>query len=126
MSHAREKLKEVFESTIESDLKYDGKIENIHYYELFCKAASKRKVFKLLGNDVCMTNYTYEGKDSILIVFFIPINSKETGAKTIAERVMQVVEEVETCFVTLDYLNSEEIKEDKFVYVSAVKCLKGE
>lgn len=123
MSYVQEKLKEVFESVMESDFKYTGSVENINYIDLFYKAASKRNLFKLMGNDVCMFTCEYEGKESVLIVFYIPINSEETGAKNVAERVMQIVEEVECCFVTLDYLKSEEIKEDKFVYVVAVKCV---
>ncbi|MFW9871734.1 MAG: hypothetical protein ACFFG0_01440 [Candidatus Thorarchaeota archaeon] len=123
MSYIREKLKEVFESVVESDCKYDGSIKNINYIDLFYKAASKRNLFKLMGNDVCMFSCEHEGKDAVLMVFYIPINSEETGAKNVAERVMQVVEEVESCFVTLDYLNSEEVKEDKFVYVVVVKCV---
>lgn len=125
MSYIQEKLKEVFESVLESDLKYDGSVENINYIDLFYKAASKRNLFKLMGNDVCMFGCDFNGEDGVLIVFYIPINSEETGAKNVAERVMQVVEEVESCFVTLDYLKSEEVKADKFVYVVAIKCLKG-
>ena len=124
MSYIQEKLKEVFETVLESGLKYDGQVENINYIDLFYKAASKRTLFKLMGNDVCMFNCSFNDKDGILIVFYIPINSEETGAKNVADRVMQIVEEVEVCFITLDYLKSEEVKADKFVYVVAVKCLK--
>lgn len=125
MSYIQEKLKEVFESVLESDLKYDGPVENINYIDLFYKAASKRNLFKLMGNDVCMFSCNFKGEEGVLIVFYIPINSEDTGAKNVAERVMQVVEEVESCFVTLDYLKSEEVKADKFVYVVAVKSLRG-
>lgn len=123
MSYIQDKLKEAFESTTESELKYDENINNIRYIDLFCKAASKHNLFKLMGSDVCMFNCNYNDKDGVLIVFYIPINSEESGAKNIAERVMKVVEEIESCFVTLDYLKSEEVKEDKFVYITAVKCL---
>jgi len=123
MSYVQEKLKEVFESTIESGLKCDENINNLRYIDLFYKAASKQTLFKLMGNDVCMFNCCYNDKDAILIVFYIPINAEDSGAKNIAERVMQVVEEVESCFVTLDFVKSEEVKEDKFVYITAVKYL---
>jgi hypothetical protein len=124
MSHIQEKLKEAFESVLDSDCKYEGSVKNINYIDLFYKAASKRILFKLMGSDVCMFLCELNGKEAVIMVFFIPINSEETGAKNVAERVMKVVEEVETCFVTLDYLNSEEVKEDKFVYVVAVKEIK--
>jgi len=121
MSYIQEKLKEAFESVIESEFKYNGSINNINYIDLFYKSASKNSLFKLMGSDVCMTNCEFEGNDAVLIVFFLPINLEESGAKNIAERVIQIVEEVEKCFITIDYLKSEEIKEDKFVYVVIVK-----
>jgi len=124
--YATTKMKEIFENTIENGIKYDGEIENVDYYSLFCKAASQEKLYKLLGNNVCMFNCKYDDADGVMIIFFIPINSDETGAKNVAERVMEVVEAVETCFVTLDALKSEEVKEDKFIYVTAIKRLKGD
>jgi len=124
MTYAHEKLKEAFDNTIDGPLKYDGDVENIDYYSLFCKAAAGNKLFKLLGNNLCMFNYVFNGVDSIMIVVFIPINSEESGAKTVAERVMEIVEVAETCFVTLDHLSSKEVKEEKFVYVTIVKNLK--
>lgn len=124
--YATAKMKEIFENTIENGIHYDGDMDSVDYYSLFCKAASKEKLYKLLGNNLCMFNCNYEGDDGVMMIFFIPINSDETGAKNVAERVMEVVEAVETCFVTLDSLKSEEIKEDKFIYVTAIKKLKGD
>jgi hypothetical protein len=123
MEYVQDKLKEIFESTIESGLKYDGEITNIRYIDLFYKAASNQNLFKLMGSDTCMFNCNYKNKDAMLIVFYIPINAEDSGAKNIAERVMQIVEALEKCFVTLDFLKSMEIKEDKFIYITAVKCL---
>jgi hypothetical protein len=124
MSYVKEKLKEVFENTIDTGIKYEGSIENPEYYNLFCKAASKDQLYKLMGNNLCMFNCCYNNDDSIMIIFSIPINSQESGAKNVAERVMEVIGGVEDCFVTLDHVKSEEIKEDKFVYVTAIKKIK--
>ena len=56
------------------------------------------------------------------MIFSIPINlPEESGAKNVAERVMEIVIMLEKCFVTLDYLKSEEVKEDKFIYIVAGK-----
>jgi len=121
MSYIQERLKEIFETTLESGIKYDGSIKKIDHYGLFCQAASKEKLYKLMGNNLCMFNCEYNDKDAVLMVFFIPINSQDTGAKNVAERVMEVVENVESCFITLDHLKSEEVKEDKFIYVTAIK-----
>jgi hypothetical protein len=127
MTHVDEKLREVFEQTEDSDQVYDGNFENIGYYKLFCKAASNNTLCKLMGNNLFMFRCTYENKDAIMMVFMVAINNAEdnTGAKNVAERVMEVVEATEKCFVTLDLVKSEEIKEDKFVYITLVKVLNG-
>ena len=126
MSHIKERLKEIFENTIESGIKYDGSVDKPEYYNLFCKAAANEQLFFLMGNNICMFNCEYEGKESVMMMFSIPINSpEETGAKNVAERVMEIVEEVEECFITLDDVRSEEVKEDKFVYVTILKMLNG-
>lgn len=115
------RLKEIFESTVENGITYDGSYENVEYYNLFCKAASKEKLYKIMGNNLCMFNYRYKDKDAVMMIFYIPINSTDSGAKNVAERVMEVVELTEKCCVTLDFLRSEEVKEDKFIYVTAIK-----
>ena len=79
-----------------------------------------------MGNTLCMFRCEYQGRDAIMMMFSIPINSQEdTGAKNVAERVMEVVEATEKCFVTIDSMRSEEVKEDKFVYVTLIKYLNG-
>jgi len=121
MSHVKEKLREIFETTIDTGLKYDGSCKAPEYYSLFCKAAAADQLYKLMGNNLCMFNCTFYDNDAVMMLFSIPINSNETGAKNIAERVMEVIAGVESCFVTTDYVKSEEVKEDKFVYITVVK-----
>ena len=121
MSHVTERLVEIFENTIEAGELYDGPCDNPEYYNLFCKAAAKDQLFKLMNNNLCMFNCKYKEDDAVIMIFSIPINSGESGAKNIAERVMRVVSEIEQCFITLDYVKSEEVKEDKFIYIIAVK-----
>lgn len=124
--YVQDKLKEVFENTIESGIKYDGSTDSPEYYNLFCKAAANDQLFNLMGNNLCMFNCEHDGRDAVMMMFSIPINSSEdSGAKNVAERVMEIVEEAEECFITLDHLRSEEIKEDRFVYVTAIKKLGG-
>ncbi len=126
MNYVIERLKEVFETTVESGIKYEGSIENPKYYELVCKAAANDHLYKLLGNNLCMFNCEVDNTDSVLMLFSIPINtSEESGAKHVAERVMEVIENIEKCFVTLDDVKSEQIQEDKVVYVTAIKKLDG-
>ena len=124
MKYVKDRLKEVFENTVDTGIKYEGSVESPEYYSLFCKAAAKDQLHKLMGNNLCMFNCTYDNSDSVMIIFSIPINSQESGAKNVAERVMEVIGGIEECFVTLDHVKSEEVKEDKFVYVTAIKKIK--
>jgi hypothetical protein len=124
MTHIKERLKEVFENTIESGIKYTGSIEKPDYYTLFCKAAANDQLFQLMGNNLCMFNCQKENKDAVMILFSIPINtSEDAGAKNVAERVMEVVENLEECFITLDDVKTEPIQEDKFVYITIIKTI---
>jgi hypothetical protein len=120
-THVKDKLKEIFELTIDGGLKYEGSVQSPEYYNLFCKAAANDNLYKAMGNNVCMFNCSYGDNDAVMILFSIPINSNETGSKNIAERVMKVIAKVEECFITTDYVKSEEVKEDKFVYITVVK-----
>jgi len=123
-SHINERLKEIFESTVESGIIYDGSVEKPEYYNLFCKAAANDQLYKLMGNNLCMFNCQIDGKDVVMMLFSIPINSsEEAGAKNVAERVMEVVEHTEDCFVVLDDVRTEQVQEDKFVYITVLKTV---
>jgi hypothetical protein len=123
--HVQEKLKDIFDNTIDSSFNFDGDVTKPDFYSVFCKAAAENNFHKLMGSNLCMLNCKYESKDSIMMLFSIPINAEESGSKTVAERVMEIVREVEECFTTLDYLKSTEVREDKVVYVTAIKKLNG-
>jgi len=125
MEYVQEKLREIFDNTIESGIKYDGSTDNPEYFKLFCTAAENDQLYKLMNNNLCMFNCKINELDAILMIFSMPINPEESGAKNIAERVMRIVGEVEECFTTLDFVKSEEIKEDKFVYIVVVKKVNG-
>jgi hypothetical protein len=125
MEYVKDKLKEIFDNTVDSGITHDGTHDSPEYYSLFCKAASKDQLFKLMGNNLCMFNCKYNNEDAVMMIFSIPINAQESGAKNIAERVMRILGEIEECFTTLDFVKSEEVKEDKFVYIVAVKKLNG-
>lgn len=123
---SKDRLREIFESTLEADLKYEGPYDQIDYYKLFCKATAKDLLHKVLGNHLCMYNCCFEGDESILMIFSIPINApEESGTKNVAEKVMEIVELLESCFTTLDMLKSEEVRDDKFIYVTAIKKVNG-
>jgi hypothetical protein len=120
------KMKEIFEATMEDGIPYEGNIETIDYYGMFCKAASKDQLFKLMNNNLCMFKTRFQDSDACLMIYSIPINtSEESGAKSVAERVMDFVANAEKTFVSLDYLTSTEVPEDKFIYIVAIKKING-
>ena len=120
--HLISRYSEIFNRTLESELSYSGDVSTIDYYDLFCKAASKEHLYCIDSKNLCMFNYDYEGKEAVLIIVSIPINT-DTKVKDVAEHVMDVVSILEECFIKLEVLKSEEVKEDKFVYVTAVKTI---
>ena len=118
-----QKFREAFESTIENvGLQYTGGLKNLDFFGLFCKATAQEKLYKFLGLNTCMFNYIHDQKDSILIIFSIP-NGEESSTKFIADKVMDIVELGESVFITLDYIKSKEVKDDKFIYVTIIKKL---
>lgn len=122
----KEKLLNIFESTIETeDLRYTGSFNEIDYYSLMCKAASRDLLYTLENCNICMFNCLYNDSESVIMMVAIPIviDNKDGKSKHIAERIMDVVELLENSFVTIDYMSSNEIKEEKFVYLIAIKKL---
>lgn len=124
MASIRDRLKELFEITLDGGITYDGLLENIDYYGLFCKAAAKEKLYKIKSYNVCMFNHKLNDQDAVMMIFYIPVNSEESSIKNIAERVMDIINEVEKCFTTLDFVSTNEVKEEKFIYVTIVKKVK--
>jgi len=122
MKKAKEKIVELFDKTVKNGEVYDGDLENVNYFALMCKA-KEDYMFKIGQCNGCMFKYKYDGKTSVLFIFSMPINlNPDNGdVKHISERVIDIVRMLEDCFVTIDYLNSVESREDKFVYITAVK-----
>ena len=122
MKKAKEKIVELFDKAVKNGEVYDGDLENVNYFTLMCKA-KEDFMFKIGQCNGCMFKYKHDGKNSILFIFSMPINlNPDNGEnKHISERVIDIVRMLEDCFVTIDYLNSVESREDKFVYITAVK-----
>lgn len=124
-----ERLRQIFDSTIESGISHSGDIENLDYYSLLCKATSSNQLYKLFSCNLTMFNYTFEGSDAVLIIFSIPISLNsdvQSDNRHISERIMTVLKLIEDCFSTVDYMNLKNIKEDKFQYMTVVKKINNE
>jgi hypothetical protein len=125
----KERLTQIFESTIDSGSIYNGNIDEIDFYSVLCKSTSNNQLYKILSCNLSMFNYKFEDEDSVLIIFSIPsslnidkIQNQEN--KHISERIMDIIQLVEECFITVDYMNLKTVKEDKFVYMTIVKKIK--
>jgi hypothetical protein len=119
----KNKLTKIFDDTLNSpDWKYDGKVEDINCYSLFCTALSDdKKNYKMLSSVMSMFNCYYQECKSVLMLFSIYNSSNETSAKNISEKVMDIARNLENTFVTIDYLSTLEVKEEKYIYVIAAK-----
>lgn len=118
-----QKFKDVIDLAVEvDDLRYTGELKNMDYFGLFCKATARDKLYKFIGLNTCIFNYILDDQDSIMIIFSIP-NGEESSTKDVADKVMEIVDLMEHLFTTIDYIESTEIKEDKFIYTTIIKKL---
>lgn len=127
----KERLTQIFESTIDSGTVYNGNIDEIDFYAVLCKSTSNNQLYKILSCNLSMFNYKFENEDAVLIIFSIPssLNTDKLPNqenKHISERIMDIIRLVEESFITVDYMNLKTIKEDKFVYMTIVKKIKEE
>lgn len=117
------RLNELYNKTLDSDFKYDGKLNNIDYFSAICKATSNDQMIKFKGSNLFLFNYRYNNKDSILMIFAIPLSSdnNDNKPKHITERIMGIIQILEEFFITLDYTECKQVKEEKFSYLTVVK-----
>lgn len=118
------RLKQFFESTIDSGIKYSGNISEIDFYTLLCQSTTNNTMYKIINCNLLMFNCQHNNKDSVLMIFSIPLTNNEN--KHISEKIMDVLKLIEDCFITTDYMDLKNSKEDKFYYLTVVKSLKDE
>lgn len=119
-----EKILDIFEKTNDTcELKYDGELDNINYYNLFCKSGTSDFLFKFDSEINFFTcKAKYNNKDGVMFIFSLPINDERNyRSKYISEKIMKIIEILEKSFVTLDYIRCNEVKIDKFVYLVVIK-----
>ena len=119
----QERLQKIFSETLEkgSDLFYDGDINLIDHFNIMINAGLKDAMFKMFNCNMCMLNCLYEDQKSILVLASIPTN--KSGNKDVAERVMNIIEQIENAFITIDYIESRQEDSEKFVYITIIKKL---
>ena len=123
LKHEQEKIHSIVLKTTakekDSIFEYDD-ISMIDPLKVYFKASQMNCIHRVLGYNMVMMNTKFEDKKAIILMFMIPIN-KDTGYKTMAEQVMQIVEIIEKNFITVDYIRSVEAKEEKHVYITIFK-----
>jgi len=104
-------------------------IPEVDYYSIFCKAIAENKMDKLFNCNVCVFYQEYDGEDSVIFVFGIPSYDKEAvdskESKSLSQRVMEILKLAEEVFITIDFMELKDVKEDKFSYFTLIKKLKN-
>lgn len=117
-----DKLNELYNKTLESDLRFDGKLNNIDYFSLICKATSNDHMIKFKDSNLSMFNYRFNNYDSILMLFSIPLTDNSGNKKKhITEKIMNIIKILEQFFIILDHTECRQIKEEKFAYLTIIK-----
>lgn len=124
----KERLKQIYDLTLDTGLSYSGSLDEIDFYALLCKATANNHLYKIISCNLCMFNYKFENEDSVLVIFSIPssLNSDTQEMRHISERIMDVLKIIEECFATVDYMKLQNVKEDKFTYMTIIKKVKDD
>lgn len=126
----KERLKEIYEETLETGLNFTGDIEEIDYYSLLCKSLSENKNTKMFNCNLLSYKCKFQGSDAVFIIYCIPFSNKDDKKdpenKHMTEKVMDIIAVAEECFINVDHMKFTEVKEDKFSYLLIVKKVKGE
>jgi len=121
----KDRLKQIFNSTIESGEDYSGPYENVDFYSLICKSAMNDHLYKIFSCNVMMFNYQFKDQKCVLLIFAIPIilneNNQKDHNKHVSERIMEILKLVEETFITVEHMAVETIDEDKFTYMLVIK-----
>lgn len=120
-----QKLDDLYNKTLDSEIKYDNKLNNIDYFSAICKATSNDLMIKFQGSNLSMFNYRYNNLDAVLMIFSVPLNSDNSDEKSKhkTERIMDIIGVLEKYFVTLDFVDCKQVKEEKFIYLTVVKTI---
>ena len=122
-----ERLKDIFDLTVESGNKVNiNDFNEIDYYSLLCSAIGNNKMYKMFNCNLCSFNCEFEGEDSVIMIFSVPITtqSEVPDKKHSSERIMDIIKIVEECFISIDHMKFKEVKEDKFSYITIIKKVK--
>jgi hypothetical protein len=66
----------------------------------------------------------FQDEKAVMLIFSVPINETD-GNKLITDKIIDLVDLLENSLITLDYLHSAELKEEKQIYVVVVKKVKN-
>jgi hypothetical protein len=117
-----EKIKNIIKKTVELPQSYNDDIHKINCFKMFMNVKHEN-IYKMMNFNICSFNYEYEGYKSVLLIFSTSINDKDTTKDT-TNKIINVIDILEKSLITLDYIESKEIKEDNQIYLIVVKKLK--
>jgi hypothetical protein len=116
------RIQMLFDETLKDEDILQDDIEYINYYNLLCKSISTNKFYKFFNANLSLFKFIYKGNESVLMIFSIPIqtNKDVQDKKHITERVMEIVKILEKVFITTEFMSLQEVKEDKYYYLSVI------
>ena len=119
------KIKEVYEETVKNGITLETDLKNIDYYSAVCKyLATFKNTIKMFGHDLCSFKTEKNGEKFVIMLFYIPAkNNYDNDGKHIMSRVMGIVKVLEEAFTTLS-IRMDEVEEDHYSYLIAVKKVK--
>jgi len=118
-----EKIKNIIKKTIEVSPQFEGDILNIDCFKMFMSSQIEN-IYKIMGFNVCTFNCMFQDEKAVMLIFSVPINETD-GNKLITDKIIDLVDLLENSLITLDYLHSAELKEEKQIYVVVVKKVKN-
>ena len=117
-----ERLKDIYAKTCESKSRYDGKLSDLDFLNINFKLSIEGSSYKFKGSDLLMMNTTFNGKDSVLILFQVDLKKIDGVIRQTADYIMDIILCLENAFITLDYLEVTDIDaESKIVFIKAIK-----
>lgn len=112
------KLLQVFNDTLQNGIELNKNLDEIDGFYDFTKA-EYNKMNKFLSSNLCAFRYKYKEKESVLLLFAVPVNSTDPKSKHVSERIIEIIKYLEETFISLEYLTV--ISQEKHNYIVAIK-----
>lgn len=111
------RLYSIYKTVLESgkDLKYG--IDEIDYFSVVLSGPMDQ-MFRLLDCHSIAYKYKFDVLDGVIFIFSIPLQNNSESVTSSSTKIMEFIKILEETFTTVEYIKCDEIKLDKYVYLS--------